>query len=616
MARGDVEAYREAEILAAKSLALSERNETAEARELAERAITASRAYGWFVRWDGGQLRQAYRALRAVDAREGRTRSRRHFGWNLAKGQLGDYFLISELPGLFEFLDIGWPHDAVLESLEEFVDEILEASADVRAYRSVTESVDGSGAEEAIARFLVRLLGLPAEDVSRAARRALSSYFAKFRCGFVPALVEDDVWNEIELEHLLIAIDVGSRESPNMLNPPLRSVVQELHRHESLAVRSVARRICGRAGWGWVEVRNQRPAPRVHVSTAVGKATREDSGMLVGGDAVAAWDLFKVQLRVLERAGIAREELESEFAIQYSRIEASHRWSDEPLEKRWRRSSFAALALRPRVMIGRAAAMRVWGRYALEGRGPDRAEEAYDLLFPLYDPPLELRAPVARPVEFRALDWGFRDGQQKAWAEGEEADDWSHYPDRIGDLHLIGEVSYFVRPEREFCAETRTRGVVDAKGRDDDDGNSDDLVLSAGLDRTYDEYTRGRVGEAHQIVVRNEQRMLGGAVYRWAALNTELATGLGWRPSNTDPFGWQGPGGESMVTSVYWRDGRTGVSPPRGESLGEGWCLLATEEAVRAIRGGVDGAMVHLLVRRQQMGTESGDRRWHLRRAL
>lgn len=615
--RGAVDDYREAEILAARSVALHARDELAGARELAEKAVAASQEWGWFVRGDGAQRRAAYRALGALDAEAAVKRSRAHFGRDLAKGELGDYFVISELPALFRFLEIAWPKEAVLDIIDEFVDEVLAASPSADGYQSLSGGSDGVDSDQAIATFLVGLLGLPAGDVSAAARRALSSYLARCPCRFVGSLVKG-VSSDMELEHLLIAIDVACRQSPATLSGALRPVVQGLNEHESLAVRGIARRICGRAGWAWAEVRDRRPTPRVRVRTQVGRVSWEDSGMLVGGDVVAVWGLFKGGLRVLETAGIADVELESEFAIQYSRVASSHRWQERQLEERWRQSSFASAWQRPRAAIGRAAAMRVLGRYALEGRGPDGAEEAYDHLFPLYDPVLDWRMPVERPVELRALEWGLMDDRQKAWAEGENAGAWSQYPDYLGDLRVLGEVSYLVRPDRQNCCETRIRGVLDQDAGERLRLNVDDheVLLSAGLDLTHEDYVGGRAAEAHQIVARNGQGMLAGAVYRWVALSTGLANRVGWRPSSTDPFGWLGPDGEPMVTSVYWRDGRTSVMPPRWDSLGEGWCLLATEDAVRAIREAVDGATVHLVVRRQRFGAERSDERWHLHRAL
>jgi len=38
-----------------------------------------------------------------------------------------------------------------------------------------------------------------------------------------------------------------------------------------------------------------------------------------------------------------------------------------------------------------------------------------------------------------------------------------------------------------------------------------------------------------------------------------------------------------MVKSVMWRDGWIGLEPPHMESLGEGWLVLSTTTAIKAI---------------------------------
>ena len=57
--------------------------------------------------------------------------------------------------------------------------------------------------------------------------------------------------------------------------------------------------------------------------------------------------------------------------------------------------------------------------------------------------------------------------------------------------------------------------------------------------------------------------------------------------------------------------------PPAGSvALGSGWCLLATEAAVQAIREVAEGATVHLLVERERRGASKCRRSWWLRREL
>ena len=609
LANCSIPAYRRAEHLALRSMALRERGWLRKARENAEEALKVAADQSWFTGYDGGQRRSAFRALRALEPQEANRRSREAFGNDLASGNLDQYFLIKELVELFEFLEIGWPEENVLELIDEYVDEVLSATGSVDPYRSFYSDGNGVSSDEAVGRFLVGLFAIPAVDIAWAARRAFSSYLTRTSCPFLGKLLADSCWSDTELECILIAIDAASRKNPKILGEFLRGSAQNLNRHESLAVRSVARQICARARWVWVEVRDEKRRPRLYIGSDVGKWSRNASEMLVGRDAVVGWQLFSNKMLVLEAEGISREEIESEFEILFSRVADDDRWSDDQQVGRWTRW-LVDRRLRSRVLVGRAAAMRLLGRYALEGVGRAEAEKAYDSLYPIYDPALELMPAAERPPELRALDWDFMDAREQEWVDGSGAEDWGNYPQQIGDLYLIGEVSYFTRFGRDRCHETRFRGVLGI------DGTEDNMSLSAGSDLTHDLYRKGLGPNAEQIVGNNGEGLLAGAIYRWPMLNAQVAARLGWKPSPTDPFGWLGSGQNPVVTSVFWRDGRIEVMSHGSESLGVGWCLLTTEAGLQAIRKVVPGATVHLLIKRERRGANKFERSWRLAQPL
>ena len=606
--------YRKAEYLALRSIAFREHGCPRKARETADAAVEVAAGHSWFAGYDGGQRQAPIRALWALDPEEARERSRKTFGEDLASGNLDRYFLMLELVGLFELMEIPWPTDQVLNLIDEYVEEVLGATGPVDPYHSFHSEGTGISSDEAVCRFLIGLFAFPGVDTACAARRAFSSYLARTTCPYLSTLLADCGWNDTELEYILSAIDVASQKNPKLLDEALRSSVQTLSRHESLAVRSVARRICSRARWDWIEVRNQERRSRIYVPSDIDGWTLSESEMLVHGDVVSAWRLFRANMLVLENAGVSREDLKSEFEILYSRTARDYRWSDRQKVRRW--TKFADSTLRPRVLIGRTAAMRLLGRYALEGVGPAEAENSYDVLRPLYDPALELMAAAERPPEFRALDWGFMDEREQEWANGVGADDWVSYPQKIGDHYVIGEVSFFTRSDRDKCCETRVRGVLGIEATKNFDESENDELLSAGRDLTQDLYRQGFQSDSGRVVARNKRGLLAGPIYRWPALNARLAEHLGWKPSPTDPFGWLGPKLEPVVKSVFWRDGDIGLTLPRSDSLGAGWCLLATEGAVQAVRQAVEGATVHLLVERERRGASKRLRSWRLRRKL
>ena len=601
--------YRRVEVLAAKAKALRASGHLRRAREAAEAAIEAARDGSWFLWHDGAQRRSAFDALRELEPEGAITQARQEFGENLASGTLLPYLLESELTGLFEFLELPWPQYELLDTIEEYLDEVEEATETVDRYAALDGSGRDISPDEALCRFLITLFAAPAIDIAGGARRAFAFYLAQSRCPFIGNLVGHNGWTDTELECILIAVDVASRETRGVLDDSLKPHVEGLNQHDSLAIRSVARRICERAGWHWDEVRDKPVMPRVYAGADLGGWSRDGSDRLVDSDIVVAWNLFKQEVGLLKLEGISREDLESEFETRYLRMSDCHRWTDGHRRGSWAASSRRSFALMPRALVGREAAMRLLGRYALEGVGPEWAEKGYDLLIPLYDPALELLVPVERPSELSALEWEFMGEREKAWKEGAGGDEWGSYPDRFGSLNMIGEVSHFVRPTMEMFCETRIRGVF---AGDPDDGD----FLAFGYDRTHQNFRLGEPAKAGQIVGYNAKGLLGAGVYRWTALNTLVAKQLDWRHSDTDPFGWVGEKGEIKVKSVYWRDGRIGVRNLKSGNVGEGWCLLASDAAIAEIRSLVPDVAVHLLVTRKFAGMEPTEHSWHLTKPL
>jgi hypothetical protein len=131
--------------------------------------------------------------------------------------------------------------------------------------------------------------------------------------------------------------------------------------------------------------------------------------------------------------------------------------------------------------------MRLLGRQALTGHAGRGWEQAYDLLYPLYAPALELLEPKERPSEMLAMNWDFWGERGKDWLQGKDATNWDHYPSSVGGLHLIAERSWFIRLDWEWPREKRYRGVlIDSKDADlDRESSASKHAL------TYQAYLRG-----------------------------------------------------------------------------------------------------------------------------
>lgn len=604
--------YRTVESLAWKSewtLAIGNRRA---ARDLAEEAIKAANGGSWF-RWhDGAQKKVAYGALRSIVPEEAIGRAREQFGRDLVTGRLYKYYLMDDIVDLFQFLELSWPAGSVFDAIGVYLDQVLAANQTVDKYRSLSDPQQSSSVDEALCRFLIQLLGFPIVDIAVAARRSLAKYVEQDGRALASLILREQCWDSVQLEHILIALHVGLLKNHRDFSH-LRQFIIELNRHESIAIRGIARRICDEQAWDWTQIHDRPPENHLVIPTPViMRATYDENRMLVGGAAAVAANVYGVIFDVLEKYGNDRDDLASEFTTLYSDIEKQYAWSEDARLKQWMRMALAKMWLHQRAIVGREAAMRLLGRRVLSNQAPSWAEEDYDLLFPLYDPALELVEAQERTREMLAMNWELGAQARRDWLQGKDAADWDHYPTSVGELHLIAERSWFVRPDWEWPREERYRGVV-IHGVDDDLGRES---LATHRELTYAGYFRGDGQEENQFIIWNSERQLVGPQYRWIAINSNIARELGWVLSATNPFEWWDGEGRLMVKSVHWKDGWIWLEPPRFEALGEGWYVLASDLAIGTIKRVFPNAWTHLWVERHSHGQKPYKASWHLSRAL
>ena len=600
--------YREVELLARRADVLLYSGNRNSARAVIEQAITRSRDRSWHRWFDGAQKMIAFRALKEVDCAEGVRRAQEQFSKDLSAGKLVPLYLLSDIGDILKLLEVDWPSDAVLEAVNDYLEQVLTANPQARLYESLTGSAPSWSADQALCRFVAELLAFPVVDVGVAARRALTKYVSASGKGVVALLIDQPWWNPLQLEHLLAAIHVGVANGSLQI-ADLREFFESLNDSKSLAVRSIAKRICDEQGWVWEDV-TTAPAQPV-ILLPIYPSTLREADMVLGGETTIAWQYQQALIQPLLTHGLDVDELRSEFEGVYRALESEYPWADDIRLQRWMSLLLVRSWLKPHAIIGREAAMRVFGRRSLSGQIPLGAEVAYDKFSPIYDPQLDVLQPTTRPTELQAMEWRFRADDEEAWRQGSDASDWSHYPDSVRGLSLIGERTWFVRPEWEWPREERYRGLLA-----ESPNKADKWALHSACGLTYEVYLSGQGQEDKQFIVLNSENQLVGPAYRWAAINSNLAKALGWNPSTNVPFQWLDTAGDVMVESTYWKDGWIWIEPPRFESLGEGWFVSASTAAIEAIRRFAPEPEIHLWVERHSYGDRPYEDHWHLSRPL
>lgn len=606
--------YRKTELLAWKSEKLLEFGDDNNARLLAEQAVDCAKDNSWHKWYDGAQKKVAYGALMRIDKQDALFRAREHFGKDLAEGRINFSTLLNDIVDLFDFLEFEWPSENVCEVIDDYINAVLAANKDTSLFESLSGDLENRSADESLVRFLVHLLAFPVIDVGIAARRALANYVGADGHAIVSLINGISCWDSVQLEHILISLHVGLRCRKNFIGAEIKDWISRLNLHESIAVRSIARRISEEQGWQWDEIREQDKCPVVLIpKSQLPSCSFEEAQMVVGGDEETSFRVFRFIFNKLMSFGHNPNEIKSEFHILFQKIRDNFRWTDETRLKTWMNLVRAQHWLPPRIIVGREAAMKVFGRRALSGQVPSGAEQSYDHLYPIYDPKLEICKPIERPVELNTImGWDRIRGENDAWLKGENADSWDNYPKSIDGLYIIGERSWFIRPEWEWPREERRRGLI--PGPCDTKVTQECLYSSHPV--TYELYLRGYSQNITQLIVLNDEAQLSGSMYRWAAINSSFAHSLGWHLSDSEPFTWVDSSGDLMVKSIFWKDGWIWLAPPEFEPLGEGWLVLATEQGIKAICGVFKNCELHLWVERHSHGSKRYVGKWHLSKSI
>lgn len=601
--------HREVEVSVRKANVLLHSGNRQSAREMIEQAITRARNGSWHLCLDSAQKAMAFRALKEIDHCEGVDRAREQFSKDLSAGKISALFSLSDIGDTLELLEIDWPSDAVLEAVNDYLEQVLAANPSAQSYESLIGSATSWSVDQALCRFVGELLACPVVDVGVAARRALTKYLSADGKGLIGLPNDPPWWNPLQLEHLLATLHVGVVSGSTDIGE-LREFVETLNYSTSLAVRSVAKRICDEQGWVWSDITTAEVQPVIRVGRA--PSTRHENGMVLGDEPTIGWRVHQRLIAPLLHAGVDADELWSEFYRAYWALEGQYPWADEKRLDGWKRRLLTRFWINARAIMGREAAMRAVGSRSLTGQVAPGAEAVYDRFYPIYDPELELHEPAERPAELQAMEWRSSGSDGEAWRRGASASDWHHYPDSVRGLSLIGERTRFVRPEWAWPFEVRYRGLIV-----DLPYEGEESALMSAFALTYRAYLDGHGQNDKQLIVLNdESHHLVGPAYRWAAINSNMARTLGWHPSNDVPFRWLDTSGNIMVESTYWKDGWVWIAPPRFESLGEGWVVSASPAAMDTIRQFEPGTEMHLWVERHSHGDQPYEGKWHLSRAV
>ena len=198
-----------------------------------------------------------------------------------------------------------------------------------------------------------------------------------------------------------------------------------------------------------------------------------------------------------------------------------------------------------------------------------------------YDPAMLLHEPRSRPMEVVPMiglgEWG------------EPQDDWLECANEavslvargLGDDWAVIAEHTRLRGLRHSPPEEIRSSVIRSQQATKPhlaDGSESffDVVVKA-LAQEYGTY--GTDGRTAPVALRHNDYGYITPGADWLALNPWLAREVGWQVSEEGLFRWVDEAGRIMVETVWWLDGLPDQSGYSGDEVGEGWLIVASQDA-------------------------------------
>ena len=239
---------------------------------------------------------------------------------------------------------------------------------------------------------------------------------------------------------------------------------------------------------------------------------------------------------------------------------------------------------RPRVILVRRAMFHVISELIDAGRLEPHNLLVIDRFFRFHDPIMILNEPLRRPSYIKS---SFKKCKHQNWEEGPKkwtenlinsfnSSNFKIYDDKV----IIAENTLLKFLDGENACELRkTKSFFNDENMDRDKDSFFYKIHNALVEDYLDhEVPRG------ELFIQNEAYGYESQGQNWVALNPDIAYQLGWKLDAFGLFRWVNEEGKFMVESMWWVDGVLDQSRPTFNEVGEGWLLLASNEAINEIK--------------------------------
>lgn len=589
--------HHAAQIIAALSERLCELGNLNAAWSLGMEALNASKAYGWN-RWsDGGSRLAAFRALNRIDSIQARPLAYETLVRDLTTEFRHPQEIVLNLSEILSLLTDDLPLGDIWTEIEKYVERMFEGSSLPTDEPIELESVPSQDTpSRANADLLIFHTNHPVSLVAQAAQRACANLLLQSDTNIQHAVHEFLGKNESYQESILIVLEaVGSRES--RVVEPFQEIFANLILSPNYAVRNAARIISSRIGIELTQSsRSVTSLPPIYrlslpphpaLSITGWKGISEGEPLPDSDDPLLIVSPFDLQIEsIAEEIGLPKVNM-CYRAVQIMRqLDPQSTWSAEGEKKL--RANLDSIGLRlpyrrPRTMLARRSMYHIVTELIeAEVLHPENLR-SLERVLRFYDPTLVLVEPVPRPLCIHPIAMA---GQQ-----GRSNEEWlEHVNEALGSMIfqteenvILAENTKLKHLEWETPIEIRQSLMLPSSTLRPPDPSQ---LWQRVTNRIVSEYPSLQVdGIPAPLTIQNVAYGFDSPGSNWLALNPLVGLQFTWHLSDNGLFRWVDIEGQTMVETLWWRDGSVEQSPPNFHNeVGEGWLVVASKPAWKAIK--------------------------------
>lgn len=600
--RKDINDRETSKFISIISKELSTNKDFDQAIELGNKSLNLSDPISWGY-WGGNTRLKAFEALVKADRNAFRPKVYKTLVNDLKNGNVAPKTITLNLDQILPLLTDKIPIQEIWPEMEKYIHILFEnyPSRDFDPLKfSEKEKVEDNPSIALMSLVLV-CLNHPVRFISQMAMHICVNLLLESDIIVQNSLNEFLGEDESYQESIFMILDAVSLKDPSKIEI-FREKIVDLHKSPNYLIKRISWILCRRIGCNFAEETNKtiklpeiyyKQFPDRDILKGLNK-TKLPIGQPLSdsSDPVDLIYPYNFHVHVISQiSGVPEINLCHRLVQIMNQLDNYESWSKKREMKL--RSILSSTGLRfafnpPRSVLVRRAIFHVISEL-IDGR----ILNSYDLLdldhfFRFYDPSMIITEPIERPSYIEAAYEEYRsqyltNGTQRWIEEIDNEINKINFKTFDGKFILAENTKLIYLNNERATALRKTKLVFDFN-EIGNEANGDSFFHRI-ISSLYEEYLDiDSQVEPIPLIIQNNADEYDSRGSNWIAFNPIIAYQLGWNLDDSGWFRWVDEENKLMVESIWWMDGLLDQFHPTSKEVGEGWLIVASNDAINAIK--------------------------------